>query len=152
MLFLGLDRMVMPVLVIAVQNAVEHRDLGVATSSNAFFRSLGGAFGTAVFGAILTARLGHWMPRLLPAGSEGIDPRLLMGSPEQIRALDPVVQSAVVEPLLRRLLGVPVGGADRRSDFVVLFIPESVARHCLPVAPTPRSLGWWRDRWRLLTD
>jgi len=51
MLVVGLGLgMVMQVLVIALQNAVEHRDLGVATSSNTFFRSLGGAFGAALFG------------------------------------------------------------------------------------------------------
>lgn len=88
--------MVMQVLVIAVQNAVDHKDLGVATSTNAFFRSLGGAFGTAVFGAILNARLTSLLPRLLPPGSD-VDPSLLMGSPAQIRALDPPVQAAVVD-------------------------------------------------------
>jgi EmrB/QacA subfamily drug resistance transporter len=97
MLLLGLGiGMVMQVLVIAVQNAVEFRDLGVATSTNAFFRSLGGAFGTAILGAILTARLNDLLPRLLPAGSD-IDPAALMGSPAQIRALPPDVQGAVVE-------------------------------------------------------
>ena len=43
----------MQVLVIAAQNAVDYRDLGVATSTVAFFRSLGGAVGVALFGAIL---------------------------------------------------------------------------------------------------
>jgi EmrB/QacA subfamily drug resistance transporter len=41
---------VMQVLVIAVQNAVSYEDLGVATSGATFFRSIGGSFGTAVFG------------------------------------------------------------------------------------------------------
>ena len=43
---------VMQVLVLVVQNAVPHRELGVATSAATFFRSIGGSFGTAVFGAI----------------------------------------------------------------------------------------------------
>ena len=43
---------VMQVLVIAVQNAVPHSELGVATSGATFFRSIGGSFGTAIFGAI----------------------------------------------------------------------------------------------------
>ncbi|MFC0554332.1 MDR family MFS transporter [Planotetraspora thailandica] len=46
------------VALLAGQNAVEHRHLGVATGALNFFKSLGGAFGAAVFGAILTARLG----------------------------------------------------------------------------------------------
>lgn len=45
----------MPVLTLAVQNEFEQKDLGVATSSNQLFRSLGSTVGTAVFGAMLTA-------------------------------------------------------------------------------------------------
>ena len=44
----------MQVLVVAVQNAVPYRDLGVATSNAWFFRSIGSSFGAAVFGAIFT--------------------------------------------------------------------------------------------------
>ncbi len=43
---------VMQVLVIAVQNAVERSELGVATAGATFFRSIGGSFGAAIFGAI----------------------------------------------------------------------------------------------------
>jgi EmrB/QacA subfamily drug resistance transporter len=45
----------MPVLNLAVQNEFEQHDLGVATSSNQLFRSLGSTIGVAVFGAMLTA-------------------------------------------------------------------------------------------------
>ena len=51
----------MQTIVIALQNSVEMRDMGVATSSNTFFRSLGAVFGTALFGSILTNRLAHYM-------------------------------------------------------------------------------------------
>jgi EmrB/QacA subfamily drug resistance transporter len=58
MLLLGLGMgLVMQVLVIAVQNAVDYRDLGVATSGNSLFRSVGGSVGTAVLGAIFASRL-----------------------------------------------------------------------------------------------
>jgi DNA-binding MarR family transcriptional regulator len=58
MLVLGLGLgLVMQVLVIAVQNAVDYRDLGVATSGNSLFRSIGGSVGTAVLGAIFASRL-----------------------------------------------------------------------------------------------
>jgi len=39
------------------QNSVEQRDLGVASSTATFFRSIGGSFGVAIFGAIFTSRL-----------------------------------------------------------------------------------------------
>lgn len=47
----------MQVLVTVVQNSVERTDIGVATSSVTFFRQMGGSFGTALFGAILSSRL-----------------------------------------------------------------------------------------------
>ncbi|MGI9198997.1 MAG: MDR family MFS transporter [Candidatus Nanopelagicaceae bacterium] len=51
----------MQTIVIALQNSVDMRDMGVATSSNTFFRSLGAVFGTALFGSILTNRIGHYL-------------------------------------------------------------------------------------------
>jgi predicted MFS family arabinose efflux permease len=92
--------MVMQVLVLAIQNAVGQRDLGVATSSANFFRSMGGSFGVALFGAILNARLAYELPRLLPESSGG-DFRSLLNSPEQIRALPADVAAAVVEAVSR---------------------------------------------------
>ena len=56
-----------PNLTTAIQNAVERPDLGAATATAAFFRSLGGAVGVALSGAILTARL----QTLLPGGVQG---------------------------------------------------------------------------------
>ena len=53
---LGLG-LTMQVLVVVVQNSVDRADMGVATSSVAFFRQMGGSFGTALFGAILSSRL-----------------------------------------------------------------------------------------------
>jgi EmrB/QacA subfamily drug resistance transporter len=47
----------MQVLVLAVQNAVDYRDLGVATSGATLFRSIGGAVGTAILGSIFAGRL-----------------------------------------------------------------------------------------------
>ena len=44
-------------LLIAVQQAVERSKLGIATSLNQFSRSIGGAIGVAVMGAVLTAAL-----------------------------------------------------------------------------------------------
>jgi len=72
MLVLGLGLgLVMQVLVIAVQNAVEYRDLGVATSGATLFRLVGGSLGTAVLGAIFATALSGNLARLLPSGAEG---------------------------------------------------------------------------------
>lgn len=63
----------MQVLVVTVQNSVDRSDMGVATSSVQFFRQLGGAFGTALFGAILSSRLAHHLAGThVPAASGDI--------------------------------------------------------------------------------
>ncbi len=58
--------MIMPILTLAVQNAVERRYLGTATSSVVFFRSIGSALGAAVFGAVLVNRFIHYITQQLP--------------------------------------------------------------------------------------
>ena len=74
MLVLGLGMgCVMQVLVIIVQNGVPHSELGVATSGATFFRSIGGSFGAAIFGAIFSNLLvgnlvSHLHGQSLPAG------------------------------------------------------------------------------------
>ncbi len=84
---------VMQVLVIIVQNAVPHSELGVATSGATFFRSIGGSFGTAIFGAIFAnVLIGNLAKHLqgvhLPAGFSSADatPALLSHLPAAIHA------------------------------------------------------------------
>jgi EmrB/QacA subfamily drug resistance transporter len=55
------------VLTLVVQNAVPMRQMGVATSSVTFFRSMGGAIGASALGAILTAGIASELPKYLPA-------------------------------------------------------------------------------------
>lgn len=62
---------VMQVLIIAVQNSVHPRDVGVATSGSTFFRSMGGTIGTALFGAVLTSQLMERLTAALPASATG---------------------------------------------------------------------------------
>ena len=48
--------MVTQVLMVAVQNSVERRELGIATATAGFFRALGGAVGAAVLGAVFASQ------------------------------------------------------------------------------------------------
>jgi len=65
MVCLGLGMGVaMPVINLAIQNEVEQKDLGMATSSSQLFRSLGSTIGTAVFGAMLTAGILTQVPAM----------------------------------------------------------------------------------------
>jgi EmrB/QacA subfamily drug resistance transporter len=58
--------LVLPVLVLAVQNAVRPADLGAATSANNYFRQIGGSVGAAVFGTLFANRLSHRLAVDLP--------------------------------------------------------------------------------------
>lgn len=62
--------MVMQVLVLAVQNSVAHKHMGVATSGAMMFRSIGGSIGVAAFGALFTQGLHARLAALIPAGTE----------------------------------------------------------------------------------
>jgi len=84
---------VMQVLVIIVQNSVSHSELGVATSGATFFRSIGGSFGTAIFGAIfanvLVGNLARHLGGIhLPAGfsSANATPSLLSHLPAAVHS------------------------------------------------------------------
>ena len=91
----------MQVLVLAVQNTSERRDLGIATSSSTFFRSMGGAVGVALFGAILTSRLTSAIPELLAERGarmpSGGSLSAHLGTPAEIAALPEPLRSAIRE-------------------------------------------------------
>ena len=122
--------LVLQVLVLSVQNSVPHRDLGIATSAASLFRSLGGAFGTAMFGAILRTRLDHFLPRLVPGAGDAVDVGTLQGSPQTIRALPGPVRDGVVEAFARSihsvfLWSVPLAAL---AFVIVLFMKEKPLR------------------------
>ena len=68
----------MQTIVIALQNSVDFQDMGIATSSNTFFRTLGGAFGTAIFGTIFSNRAAYYLQENI-ASLQSINPQALDG-------------------------------------------------------------------------
>ena len=101
MLIMGLGvGSTMQVTILVVQNAVDHSDLGVATSAAQFFRQMGGSFGVAVFGSIMNYRLAADLPsRVPPEALEEVGGQLsaFLSSPEVIRSLPQAVSSGVIE-------------------------------------------------------
>ncbi|MGW1022194.1 DHA2 family efflux MFS transporter permease subunit [Streptomyces sp. NPDC002577] len=90
--------LVMQVLVLIVQNAVSYEDLGVATSGATFFRSIGAAFGVAIFGTIFANRLGDKLTTAF-AGTQlppGITPQALESDPRGIAQLPAALQPAAL--------------------------------------------------------
>lgn len=61
--------LVMPLYTLIVQNAAPQRQIGVATASTQFFRSIGGTVGAAVFGSIMLSRYKGSFDGAVPAGT-----------------------------------------------------------------------------------
>ena len=70
----------MPLYIIAIQNAVPYSVLGIAASSTAFFRSIGGAFGLAIFGSVMNNRFASELIDGLPAQAKEIIPPQVLDS------------------------------------------------------------------------
>jgi MFS family permease len=87
-----------PSMTIIVQNAVNYRELGVATAGFSFVRTLGGVVGSAAIGAVFQNRLNTYIPRYVGEASMASipDPAALRGKPSVIHALPQPVQDQVV--------------------------------------------------------
>ncbi|MGH8826976.1 MAG: MDR family MFS transporter [Jiangellaceae bacterium] len=94
----------MQVVVTAVQNSVERRDMGTATASVTFFRTLGGAFGTAIFGAVLNSRLAHYLSAA-PAGSipADLDTSAVANNVQAVNSLPDAVRAVVTDAWVHAL-------------------------------------------------
>lgn len=78
----------MQTLVLAVQNAVDRSELGVATSSVSFARSMGGSFGVALFGAVFNNLLASNLGRTVSLGEgTSFTPADIQALPEAARAV-----------------------------------------------------------------
>jgi hypothetical protein len=105
------------------QNAVPQSELGVATSSATFFRSIGGSFGTAIFGAIYANVLvGNLHRHLAKFGSLSLNvPSTL--TPSALRAVSPAIRDGVTSAI----------GQSLNTVFLV----------SVPIAAVAFILTWW---------
>ena len=131
--------LIMPALLVAVQNSLDVRDLGSGTASITFFRSMGGSFGVALFGAVLLGRLNGLIARI-PGGAvlgDQASTDLLHAGPDAIAsvpaALRPAVTSAIAEAFHDVFL---MSAALSLCAFIVLlFLKE------LPLRTSPGTPG-----------
>jgi len=140
----------MQVLVTVVQNSVDRSDMGVATSSVAFFRSMGGSFGTALFGAILSSRLAVHIAEAmqgLPAGAGqgGAKVGEVANNVQMIKSLPEPVHSLVTGAFSASLhdtflAAVPLVGI---ALVVALFLKEVPLseRIAAPAPAAPETAG-----------
>ena len=129
--------MVMQVLVLAVQNAADRRDLGVATSSATFLRSIGSSIGVAIFGAIFSSQLAANLRLHLPASAQtgNLNPSSLQGNPAALAKLPAAIHSGLVTSVSDSLhvvflTAVPI--------LVVAFLLTLFLRE-IPLAPRAKA-------------
>ncbi len=117
--------LVMPNLVVAIQNAVGPREQGAATATAAYFRSLGGTFGVALSGAIMASQLGglhaeRWAS-LARGGRSLLDQGL-----QEIARLPEAQRAAVIGAYRHAISTTFLAGAvvTALAFCLVLFLPE----------------------------
>ena len=108
----------MQTIIVAAQNAVDMRDMGVSTSAITFMRSLGGAVGTAVFGALLNSRLANY----LAEGMGDADIPLTSGNPE-VAANNIETMQQLEEPMRGVVLGAYTNAL---TDLFLFSVPVVV--------------------------
>jgi len=132
---------VMQVLVLIVQNAVPYPELGVATSGATFFRSIGGSFGTAIFGAIFSNVLvGNLVRHLgnarLPTGlsSSSVTPAILDRLPQAVHHGIAAAYAESIQTVF--VIAAPIGAI---AFLAAWFIPQVELRRGVGAAPEPPS-------------
>jgi EmrB/QacA subfamily drug resistance transporter len=141
--------LVMQVLVLVVQNDARPQEIGVATSTATFFRSVGGAFGVAIFGAIFASRLSHRLAGLPHSVTAHLGSGVHL-NPAQVKRLPPKVHADFLTAFAHSLHGVFLFGmALTLVPFVLSwFLKEvplrtTVARAAEGAPPEPSGqLAW----------
>ena len=111
MLLLGLGLgMVMQVLVLAAQNAVDYEHLGVATSGVTLFRSIGGSVGVALFGGIFAYALQLHLGAGGTLANAPPNPEMIAALPETVRASYVAAYAAALNPVFRTAGGIAFCG------------------------------------------
>ncbi len=139
---LGLG-MVMQVLVLAAQNSVAFEHLGVATSGTTLFRSLGGALGVAIFGAIFANGLHAHLAAVIPPGSAIPSATDAAG----LAALSPELRADYIAALVAALQPVFLIAAivSATACAIALLLREVPLRGMAPAAGQGEGIAMLRD-------
>jgi DNA-binding MarR family transcriptional regulator len=138
----------MQVTVIATQNAVDYNDLGAATSGVTYFRSMGGSFGTTVFGSIFSSRLSASIALYLGGAAlpAGVSSETL--SPDALSRLSPAAHDAVIHAYTDALQTVFLAAAPVAAFAFLIswLLPELKLRKTLAAGDPGQTFGMPTDR------
>jgi EmrB/QacA subfamily drug resistance transporter len=135
---------VVQILVIAVQNSIEYRDLGAGTSAATFFRSIGASFGVAIIGSVFNSQLRDNLSRLLPAGPlpPGFNPTQVNGG-SALASLPADIRDGYLRSYLESLqtvffISVPVAAV---AFILALLLPQVALKTTAAATDPGESLG-----------
>jgi EmrB/QacA subfamily drug resistance transporter len=148
---IGLGLAMQP-LILAVQNALDVRDMGAGTSTATFFRSLGGSFGVATLGAIMSNRLTAELQPRVAAAIHQLPPRIQqtmagamshgisINDPKSIKALPGLVRLAIENGFVAALhpLFLVSAGVTLLAVVLCLALPN---RELKGAGPAPAATG-----------
>lgn len=133
----------MQVMTLAIQNSTDRSELGTATASATFFRSMGSSFGAAIFGAILTSRFAHYLLVLLPHGSAAshLNIKSIQAGGAQLHGLSPAVTQSILQAFVRSfhdmfLLAIPFA---LLAFIAAFFLRETPLRSSNEPLPEPSN-------------
>ncbi|MEV0380540.1 MFS transporter [Nonomuraea sp. NPDC050643] len=137
--------MTMQVLVIVVQNAVDFKDLGVATSGATFFRSIGGSFGVATLGSAFSATLNDDLREVLRGVRlpPGFDPATIQEDPTVIQRLPRELAGGFLHVYADAIAAVFRMAAPVMAGAFLLswFIPQARLRETTKAADLGEGMG-----------
>jgi EmrB/QacA subfamily drug resistance transporter len=121
--------LVMPNLTVALQNSVERTDMGAATSTSSFVRSLGGALGVAVAGTVVAIRLRQLLPASFTETTASGNSILELGV-QQIAQIPPEQRTLLLHAYRHAIATTFLTGAGvaALAFAIVLFLPERPLR------------------------
>jgi hypothetical protein len=125
----------MQLTMLVAQNSVALRDIGVASSSSTFFRTIGGSFGVSLFGALFTSRVTDTMTsRLGASGGQAIAGHAQL-SPGMLIHLPTPVREAYDHAVANGVHGIFLWGAivSVAGIVIALFLQE------VPLRATPKA-------------
>lgn len=124
----------MPSMSIAAQNSADPRDLGIATSSSNFFRSLGSSIGLAIYGTVFNNRVRGVLQEKLPEGAVTGDLLKVIREPKRVEMLEPVTRNAITD-------GISAGAARVFAFSVVIGVLSMIVAQFLRDEPLRSQTG-----------
>ncbi|GAB3406016.1 MDR family MFS transporter [Flindersiella endophytica] len=146
MVVLGIGMaMLMQLTMLLAQNGAEPRDMGVASSTSTFFRSIGGSFGVSLFGALFASRLNDGlagipgMDKVEGASSGNLDPAQLAQIPPAIK--EPLLTALADATHYVFVWGLPFAVVAFLIGFLIKSVPLRTAAGAAAAPPAAPANG-----------